>query len=508
MAKYFPNGIGGQTARTPASPTVNNLASSYVGQSNPSYSIGMGINTPTTIPSNVIGSGNSYSDVLNARNSLMQNATQYLTQTYPNIISGANLANFNAQYGPGAEDAQYGAGAANYVGAQTNITKQNALLAAQGYGTLLGANASTLQSVNPYQNQVAPGSTAYNPATNQPVTNGMGAAPAQIMSTASQLAQLAIQNGSASYNSDGTVNMQPYITQAQQFYGSGQIGSGSSQGGIPSPYTASGASQPGTGGQGAVPAYSGNGQSTSVAYQGQPDGQPQGYGSNGYGNVNALAPALKQYVQNVSFQNADGTATQLPFIDAERVPTAMQATAMNQAAQAGIPYLQGTGANAVLAAQQIIDVVNSAEALSIRNLKSGVVGKIEDSALNWANNWLQFNPDLSNFGQLKDAASKATTALAGGVGSGFRMNMGIIDAATQNMPTASDNLETAMTKAEALRGQIINAIAPLYPQLRGGTIFSNSNTASNPTGGATGGAVSVGGSNFTQNAQGQWVVSQ
>jgi hypothetical protein len=142
-----------------------------------------------------------------------------------------------------------------------------------------------------------------------------------------------------------------------------------------------------------------------------------------------------------------------------------------------------------LAAQQIIDVVNSAEALSIRNLKSGVGGKIADSALAWANQWLQFNPDLSNFNQLKDAASKATTALAGGVGSGFRMNMGIIEAATQNMPVAGDNLETAMTKAEALRGQIINALAPLYPQMRGGQVFSGNYTSSNPTGGAAGSSV-------------------
>jgi hypothetical protein len=288
--------------------------------------------------------------------------------------------------------------------------------------------------------------------------------------------------------------MQPYIQQAQQFYGSGAMGQQQSQpGGSTAPGGNSGIQNQtqGGGSTGAVPAYTADGQATQVQYQGQPQGQSQGYGSNGYGNINALTPSLRQYVQNVSFQNADGSVTQLGFIDGNRLPAALQATAQSQSAAAGIPYFPGggSGANAVLAAQQIIDVVNSAEALSIRNLKSGVGGKIADSALAWANQWLQFNPDLSNFNQLKDAASKATTALAGGVGSGFRMNMGIIEAATQNMPVAGDNLETAMTKAEALRGQIINALSPLYPQMRGGQVFSGNYTSSNPTGGAAGSSV-------------------
>lgn len=247
--------------------------------------------------------------------------------------------------------------------------------------------------------------------------------------------------------------------------------------------------QPQTGGsQGAsltpgssVPAYSTNGQTSQVQYQGQPSGQPQGFGMNGYGNINAVPPAFRSYIQSVNLTQKDGNVQTLPFINSDRIPAALQGTAQSVAAQAGIPYLNNDSANAVLAAQQIIDVVNSAEALSIRNLKPGIGGRVQDSLTNWANNWLQFNPDLSNFGQLKDAASKATTALAGGVGSGFRMNMGIIDAATQNLPTANDNLETALTKAEALRGQILNAIAPIFPQAGGQAIFSSDGSSSSAT---------------------------
>jgi hypothetical protein len=507
---------------------------------------GFNVNTPSNVPSNYANSNTSTGDIMSYLNGQqtslatgsnpslypttsnsqgMTAAQQYYTQQLPaaNQMTPDQVGTYQ-QYIQSQQQIQ----AQQYHAAQQisdlyssgQMTKDQADQASQdiqhendarlaqltlaGQGATLNYNVMQMARQNniaaltaqaPYYApmQVTPGNSVVSPGSGTTMYQGAGASPQTIMSTAQGLAQIAVQNGSAQYNPDGSLNMQPYIQQAQQFYGSGAMGQQQSQpGGSTAPGGNNGSqNQPQGGSMGAVPAYTADGQATQVQYQGQPQGQSQGYGSNGYGNINALTPSLRQYVQNVSFQNADGSVTQLGFIDGNRLPAALQATAQSQSAAAGIPYFPGggSGANAVLAAQQIIDVVNSAEALSIRNLKSGVGGKNADSALAWANQWLQFNPDLSNFNQLKDAASKATTALAGGVGSGFRMNMGIIEAATQNMPVAGDNLETAMTKAEALRGQIINALAPLYPQMRGGQVFSGNYTSSNPTGGAAGSSV-------------------
>ena len=191
------------------------------------------------------------------------------------------------------------------------------------------------------------------------------------------------------------------------------------------------------------------------------------YGSSGYGNLNVIPPTLQKYV--ISTPLSDTQSSNLSFVQDEKVPTALKETMKNYADQAGIPYLDSDGTKAFYAAQQILNVVDAAKALSVRNLSDGVGGRITNSMAAWANNFLQFNPDISNFAQLKDAASKATTALAGGQGSGFRMNMGIIEAATANLPTANDNLSTALVKADALATQIINGLKPVFPGVTSST---------------------------------------
>lgn len=174
---------------------VTNPNSGYYNPSSSSTgspSTGFGVNIPTTIPSNVMGSGMSYSDALSARNALMSDATQYLTQTYPGIVSAANLANFNAKYA--GDTTQYGTGMSNLVGTQTDIAKQNALIAAQGYGTLLGANAQTLSALQP---QALPySSQLVNPVTGQPVNGAQSGNMQQAVSSVVQ----GLTNGTMTYD--------------------------------------------------------------------------------------------------------------------------------------------------------------------------------------------------------------------------------------------------------------------------------------------------------------------
>jgi hypothetical protein len=223
------------------------------------------------------------------------------------------------------------------------------------------------------------------------------------------------------------------------------------------------------------------------------------YGSNGYGNINAIPSTIRYSIKTGQVGGQD-----LPYIDADMLPQNLLPGAKLAGGPAGVPVLDQNGKNALNAAQQILSIVDASKLLAMRNLGGGTWGRVSDSAKSWLNNFLQFNPDLSNFDQLRDAASKATTALAGGTGSGFRMNMGIIEAAIGNLPRASDNLETALTRADALGTQILNGLQPVFPQVSQGKYGNllQSNYTGNQSGGNS--SVSIGNSNFKL-INGKWV---
>lgn len=294
---------------------------------------------------------------------------------------------------------------------------------------------------------LSPGQGLYS-ATGQQVAGAAGIAP-QITSLAQQLYTQSLTSGNTMINPQtGQPDFGAYLQQASQLTG------------LPLPQGTAGPSS-----------SSQNG----IATQGQttPGGT---YGSQGYGNVNLIPQGFQKYV--VQTPLSDSQTVPLAFVQEDKVPTALRDTMKSYAANAGIPYLDSQGTSAFYAAQQILNVVDAAKALSIRNLAKGPGGRVSNAVKAWANKYVQFNPDLSNFAQLNDAASKATTALAGGQGSGFRMNMGIIEAATANLPTANDSQETALTKADALATQIINGLKPVFP----GVTTSNYGQLLNSTG--------------------------
>lgn len=401
---------------------------------------GYSVTTPNTTNSDVLGSGLSYADVLNARSQLM-NDYQDAAGKYANDYQNITGQQIKSQFAGDTTD--YGTGMANLVKLESTPILTADQMRATNALNALGANNQTLGAIQPQQ--VSPGSSLVSPLGGNPIYTGMGASPSEVASQAQNLYQRDLTTGQPQMNTDGSINWNYYGNQARQLI-AGASGQGGGDVGGSSP--------------------------------GQSAGPSSGaYGSQGYGNVSSIPSELQPYVLSAKVGDQG-----LNFIQSDRVPATLQPMAQAMAAKAGIPYLDSDGAKAVYAAQQILDVVDSANALAIRNLKPGVGGHITDSMTNWANNFLQFNPDLSNFAQLKDAASKATTALAGGQGSGFRMSMPVIENAINNMSTANDNLENALTKNAALANQIRNAIAPVFPQMGGGTIFSNQYSSSNPTG--------------------------
>lgn len=328
---------------------------------------------------------------------------------------------------------------ADLAAAQTGVSNTLGVQAAIR-NNQLGAY-QTLFDMTKGSQVLSPGQGLYN-ATGQQVAGAAGVAP-QITSLAQQLYTQALSSGNAIVDPQtGQPNYAAYMQQASQLTG------------IPLPassYTNS-----------SVPNING-----SVS---GPQSSSGVYGSTGYGNVSQLPQAYQRYI--VQTPVSDSQSQNLAFVQADKVPDAIKQDVKNKADAAGIPFLDSDGTKAFFAAQQILNVVDAAKALSIRNLSSGTSGRITNTLKAWANNFLQFNPDLSNFAQLKDAASKATSALAGGQGSGFRMNMGIIEAATANLPTANDSLENALTKADALGTQIINGMKPVFPNVTTGNYGS------------------------------------
>lgn len=476
--------VVGSTVQT-ASPTyTNQQAQQIMADSNAALGISPGakvspvnynvpVNTNNPIPSSLVGTQTSQSDLadmwkqkyndllsgkdpnLNASDNLMQqifSAKQYTPEEQANL---QNLSDINStitaatlserrqikqlqedgmltkeQASAFTSEAQRRADAhlADLTAAQTGITNSLGVQAA-----IRGNNLGALQSLFDMTKgtmTLSPGQSLYSATGNQ-VAGAQGIAP-QVTSLATQLYQQSLTTGNTMVDPQtGQPDFQKYLQQASLLTG------------LPLPMnmqsSSVGATTPGAGTQGGT------------------------YGAQGYGNINMIPQGLQKYV--TSETASDSMKQPISFIPLDQVPDALKDTMKQYAKNSGIPALDANGVSAFRAAQQILNIVDATKALSIRNLGSGVSGRITNTMKNWANSFLQNNPDLSNFAQLSDAASKATTALAGGSGSGFRMNSGIIDNAVKNMPTANDNLETALSKADALATQILTGLKPVFPNI-------------------------------------------
>lgn len=359
---------------------------------------GYNVSIPNQTNSDVMAGGLTYADALNARNQLMQD---YLNKSNAYAqAQGQYLANgMKAQYSGDTVD--YGTGAANLYKAEAQPALMTSQLEAGNALTALQAQQSQAQNLNPFQNQVSPGSTAYNPSTGQSVTSGMGAAPSVINSTAMQLAQMAQQQGVAQYNADGSLNLAPYIAQAQALYSPGGQLAG-----------AAGAN--------------GTSASSNIASSG----------------IQPIPPAVASYMQA-----SGGT-----FINANKVPAGQQQIIQNQATAAGVPYLTGDEANKM----QNINVTQSnlqqLSQVTSQILGSGIYGRTIGAAWNEISAGLQLNPTVASFNAYRTLAVNSIQALAGGSGSGFRLNQAEINTAQANLPTITDNLQTAQAKLGILNG--------------------------------------------------------
>ncbi len=244
--------------------------------------------------------------------------------------------------------------------------------------------------------QVSPGSTMYNPILGT-MYQGTGAAPAQITSYAQTLKQNDQMTGNLRLTPQGTVDDNYYYQTAQQAY----------------------------------------------ATQGGSNGAPS---SNSGAQTNGQPQELPQQVQ--TYLDASGGQ----YINADKVPAEQANIVKTLAAQNGVPFLSSDEVSKMRSIDVTQSNLQQLEGVTKQILGSGLTGRTLGAAWNNISSALQLNPNISSFNAFRDTAINTIQALAGGAGSGLRLNAGEISTAVGNLPTISDNLETAQKKISLVNG--------------------------------------------------------
>lgn len=252
--------------------------------------------------------------------------------------------------------------------------------------------------------EVSPGSSLVDPLTGQVVTQGTGASPSTIVAYAQDLFQQDSAVGQPHLTADGQVDQQYYTSRAQQIL-SGVSGGG----GFPqAPATA-----------------------------GQPGVTPSTTGGQ-------LPPAVAKYVVS--------TPEGLSYINADKVSANELNFVKNQAANYGIPLLTNEDVSKYKNIQVTQSNLQDLSTLINKVNQPGIYGRTLGAAGNYLKNIFQTDADISAFNVWRDTAINTIQSLAGGSGSGFRLNQAEIDTATGNLPTIYDNQETAQNKIRLING--------------------------------------------------------
>ena len=153
------------------------------------------------------------------------------------------------------------------------------------------------------------------------------------------------------------------------------------------------------------------------------------------------------------------------YINADRVPANITAGLQNLSSKAGIPFVQPGDVVALKSIQSVFQSLDAMQNLAEENLASGTIGTGMQNTLGRLNQVAQteWGRNLATFNNYRDTAIKSVQALAGGAGSGLRINGAEIDANTSNLPTATDNLEMATKKIQTLKQILYTQLATTFP---------------------------------------------
>lgn len=142
------------------------------------------------------------------------------------------------------------------------------------------------------------------------------------------------------------------------------------------------------------------------------------------------------------------------YINENDVPAALMTAVKIQAAQDGVRVLPETDVKKVQDIETTADNLNQMQSVSEKILGSGITGRATDTIKTVWNSYAQTNPDIASFDAWRTTAINVIQGLAGGAGSGMRLNGAEITNAVSSLPTSSDNIETANAKLKIVRGYL------------------------------------------------------
>lgn len=156
------------------------------------------------------------------------------------------------------------------------------------------------------------------------------------------------------------------------------------------------------------------------------------------------------------------------YINDERVPANVKDSVKIMAARAGIPYLDAGNASAIKSIGVVYQSLDGLKTLTDEQLNSGWLGALQDIGkasihnATFGNAW----PSLSQFNAYRDTAIKAVQGLAGGTGSGLRINAAEIEANLTNLPTPTDTTENAYQKLIGITSLLDKQLAATFPYIQ------------------------------------------
>ena len=160
----------------------------------------------------------------------------------------------------------------------------------------------------------------------------------------------------------------------------------------------------------------------------------------------------------------DSSGTNHPYLDLTNIPTAQQPQALSWAAANNIPVMDKANAakmNAIAVSQQNLASIKDQVS---KMLPTSWLGRIFGGPGNTLQQRLQSSDQIGAFNSWRTAIINNVQALAGGAGSGLRINEAEIEAAMKNdLPEITDTVGVANQKIANLQSQMdqwTNRLAP------------------------------------------------
>lgn len=215
-------------------------------------------------------------------------------------------------------------------------------------------------------------------------------------------------------------------------------------------------------------------------------GQLNGQTQTGQGGTNGTLPqfanapngqALSQLppmLQGAVVQDMNGTG----FISRDLIKNIPNGGLLAESLRGklGIPILEDNQARGVQKIDSSIGAINILRGLVDNQLKGGTGGRIQDIVRAKINDIFQNNPELTALNRARTTAIQEIQGLAGDA-PGLRLNMGEITTAASNLPTDSDNIETARKKMEVSIQMLENQREKLYTFGGGRNLSTRSNAS-------------------------------